>query len=76
MIENPSLRAEPRYQQAPVLPSSGELSILEWLEKSGRLISRDSDDKVLDAEEEEIAALMGGEDSKFEEDDDDFDEDD
>lgn len=74
-MENPSLTSEPRYQQAPVLPSSGEPSILEWLENSGRLIARDSDDKALDAEEEEIAALMGGEDNKFDDDDDDFDED-
>ncbi len=77
-MENPSLRAEPRYQQAPLLPSAGEPSILDWLEKSGRLIARESDEtKQLDAEEEEIAALMGGEDNKFEEEEDeDFDDDD
>ncbi|NJN29048.1 MAG: DUF3134 family protein [Synechococcales cyanobacterium RM1_1_8] len=77
-MENPSLRSEPRYQQAPVLPSAGEPSILEWLEKSGRLIARESDDsKLLDAEEEEIAALMGVDDGKFDEEDDDgFDDDD
>lgn len=77
-MENPSLRGEPRYQQAPLLPSAGEPSILDWLEKSGRLIARESDDtKKLDAEEEEIAALMGGDDAKFEEEeDDDFDDED
>jgi hypothetical protein len=78
MLENPSLRAEPRYQQAPVLPSTGEPTLLEWLENSGRLIAREFDDKkLLDADEEEIAALMGVDDSKFDEDDDDdFDDDD
>lgn len=76
-MENPSLIGEPRYQQAPLLPSAGEPSILEWLEKSGRLIARESDDtKKLDAEEEEIAALMGVDDAKFEDDDDDFDDED
>ncbi len=77
-MENPSLRGEPRYQQAPLLPSAGEPSILEWLEKSGRLIAREGEDtKKLDAEEEEIAALMGGDDAKFEEEeDDDFDDED
>ncbi len=77
-MDNPSLRAEPRYQQAPVLPSTGEPSILEWLEKSGRLISRDDDvdlEKIL-GDEEEISALMGTDDSRYEDEDDDFDDDD
>ena len=73
MDNNPSLRVEPRYQQAPVLPSTGEPSILEWLERSGRLLAREEDavSEKSPAEEEEISALMGGEDSRY---DDDFDE--
>ncbi|NJM56207.1 MAG: DUF3134 family protein [Synechococcales cyanobacterium RU_4_20] len=76
MENNPSLRIEPRYQQAPVLPSAGEPSILEWLEKSGRLLAREDlgePDKRLVDEEEEISALMGVDDGKY---DDDFDDDD
>ena len=74
MDNNPSLRIEPRYQQAPVLPSTGEPSILEWLEKSGRLLPREDAvaPEKAQSEEEEISALMGGEDSRY---DDDFDED-
>lgn len=76
MDNNPSLRVEPRYQQAPVLPSAGEPSILEWLEKSGRLLPREDavePDKP-GSDEEEISALMGGDD-KYEDDFDDEDED-
>jgi hypothetical protein len=57
MQNNPALRIEPRYQQAPVLPSAGEPSILEWLEKSGRLLAREDasePDKRQADEEEEI----------------------
>lgn len=72
-IYNPSLRQVPRSAKAPILPSSGESSILVWLEGIGRLRSREPQEGFLDeAESEEISDLMGGDDS-FEEDDDDSD---
>ncbi len=70
-IYNPSLQQIPRSAKAPILPSSGEASILVWLERIGRLRSRDTMENFPDeAESEEISDLMGGDDS-FEDDDDD-----
>ncbi|MEB3250653.1 MAG: DUF3134 family protein [Cyanobacteriota bacterium] len=70
-IYNPSLQQVPRSAKAPILPSPGDVSILAWLERIGRLRSRDTGENFPDeAESEEISDLMGGDDS-FEEDDDD-----
>lgn len=70
---NPSLRQVPRSAKAPILPSSGESSILVWLESIGRLRTREPLENFPDeAESEEISDLMGGDDS-FEDDDDDSD---
>lgn len=72
-IYNPSLRQVPRSAKAPILPSSGESSILSWLESIGRLRTREPIEVFPDeAESEEISDLMGGDDS-FEDDDDDSD---
>jgi hypothetical protein len=70
-IYNPSLRQVPRSAKAPILPASGESSILAWLEDIGRLRSRDPIDAKMEeeADSEELSDLMGNEDS-FEEDDD------
>jgi hypothetical protein len=74
MAYNPSLREEPRNQRAAVIPSKQESSILDWLESSGRLLSRESGDvDYLDDEAEELNDLMGTEDSAAD-DDDDFDD--
>ncbi|NJL44663.1 MAG: DUF3134 family protein [Leptolyngbyaceae cyanobacterium SM2_3_12] len=66
---NPSLRQVPRTAKAPILPSSGESSILSWLESIGRLRAREPVETIPDeAENEEISDLMGGD--SFEEEDD------
>ena len=66
---NPSLRQVPRDAKAPILPSSGDSSILAWLDSIGRLRSRDVVDTIPDeAENEEISDLMGNDDS-FDDDD-------
>jgi hypothetical protein len=71
-IYNPSLRQVPRSAKAPILPASGEASILAWLEDIGRLRSREPvDNKVEEeADSEELSDLMGNEDNFEEEDDD------
>ncbi|MGB5975443.1 MAG: DUF3134 family protein, partial [Nodosilinea sp.] len=61
---NPSLRQVPRSAKAPILPSSGKSSILQWLDDIGRLRSRDVVETVRDeAENEEISDLMGNDDN-------------
>lgn len=66
---NPSLRQVPRDAKAPILPSSGDSSILAWLDSIGRLRSREVVETIPDeAENEEISDLMGNDDS-FDDDD-------
>ncbi|MBW4693501.1 MAG: DUF3134 domain-containing protein [Lyngbya sp. HA4199-MV5] len=74
MTYNPSLREEPRSQRAAVIPLKQEVSILDWLENTGRLLARDSQDAgYLEADGEELNDLMAGEDNSFDIDDDDDD---
>ncbi|KOR34219.1 hypothetical protein AM228_25340 [Planktothricoides sp. SR001] len=70
-MNNPSLTQTPRYQIADVIPLEYETSILDWLERSGRLMDRTSetDESLLDSEEE-IAELIEN-DGKYDDDDDD-----
>ena len=70
-IRNPSLTQKPRYEIADVIPLQHETSILDWLERSGRMLDRTSeiDESLLDSEEE-IAELIEN-DGKYDDDDDD-----
>ena len=68
---NPALRAYPRKQHAPVIPLQRDASILEWLERSGRMMERAADPNFPVEEDEEINALMGNDDSYDDDDDDD-----
>ncbi len=74
MTYNPSLREEPRSQRAAVIPLKQESSILDWLESTGRLLARDSQDvNYLEVDGEELNDLMSSEDNSFDIDDDDDD---
>ncbi|MEL6139459.1 MAG: DUF3134 domain-containing protein [Cyanobacteria bacterium J06626_23] len=73
---NPSVHQYPRTQHAPVIPERRNSSILKWLESTGRLISRETDPALDEADSEEISDLMGNEDNSFEEADDSDDSDD
>jgi radical SAM superfamily enzyme YgiQ (UPF0313 family) len=74
---NPSLREIPAHEPADVIPSKQEISLIAWLESTGRLIERDTvSTTTVDylEEEEEIADLISVDDSTYEDDDDDDDE--
>jgi len=60
-MNNPSLRAQPLSQTAPVIPPNTTASILNWLEGTGRLMDREPVEvkPKEDEEIEEINALMG-----------------
>jgi Protein of unknown function (DUF3134) len=60
---NPSLREEPRNKQASILTSGQQVSILDWLESTGRLVARDGGPISFDYREdvEELQELMVGE---------------
>ncbi len=68
-MKNPALRDYPRNQPAGVISNERQVTILEWLEQSGRLMERDKEDQDVPKEDVEINELMGNEDN-FEDDDD------
>lgn len=72
MHNNPALRETPRNMPAPVIPLQRDASILDWLEGTGRLLARDTQElEYRDGEEEEINEFLAGDDSSFDIDDDD-----
>jgi hypothetical protein len=52
-----------------VIPLRNDTSLLDWLESSGRLIPRDTQEPEYDLEEEEIAGLIDVEDAPYDIDD-------
>ena len=71
LMYNPSLRQEPRYEPAAVIPLKNESSLLDWLEARGRLIPRDHQDSRNRLEDdEEISELMDVDDHVYEDDED------
>ena len=62
---NPSVQQYPRSQHAPVIPERRNASILKWLESTGRLINRETDPALEEADSEEISDLMGNDDGGF-----------
>ena len=58
---NPSLRREPRYEPASVIPLKQDNSILEWLKASGRLMARDEkeDPELITAEDDLDGIIIG-----------------
>lgn len=51
MVYNPSLQEEPRNQKTRLIPPNQVESLLNWLEHTGRLISRG-----IDAEHNSVSA--------------------
>lgn len=65
MFKNPALREEPRYDPAAVIPLQQEASILNWLEKKGRLMARDhgpNEEQLID-NDDDINDIMGVDDA-------------
>ncbi len=78
-MNNPALRVQRRNQPAALIPTQQEVSILDWLESTGRLIAREGTESSLkfDDEAEELSELMLGDDASYiDDDDDDIDDDD
>ncbi|OIP75587.1 MAG: hypothetical protein AUK48_07270 [Oscillatoriales cyanobacterium CG2_30_44_21] len=77
-MNNPALQVQRRNQPAAVIPTQQQVSILDWLESTGRLIAREGTESTLkfDDEAEELSELMLGDDPSYVDDDDDLDDDD
>ena len=75
-MNNPSLTSEPRKQPSRVLKTNYDVSLLGWLEESGRFMTQNVviDPKLLEEEDEFSAALIGTDDYG-DDDDDDFSDD-
>jgi hypothetical protein len=68
---NPSLRQEPRYEPAAVIPLNKDASLIDWLKVNNRLIARESIDVEIPPQEEtEITDLIEVDDPGFDDDDD------
>lgn len=72
-MHNPALYEVSRSQPAAPIPLQRDASILDWLEGTGRLLSREVGDFDYPGDEEEITELMTAEDSSFDLDEDDDD---
>jgi hypothetical protein len=72
-MQNSPLREQPREQRASIIPLKHESSLLDWLQSSGRLISRDQQEPDFSAaEEDDVSGLIESDDvGDFYEDDDD-----
>lgn len=72
-MHNPSLRREPRYEPAPVIPLKQESSLIDWLDKTGRLKYREPVKEIETEleEDEEIAELIEVDDYNYDDDSDD-----
>jgi hypothetical protein len=75
-MHNPSLREEPRNKPAPTMSTRQQVSILDWLNSTGRLIARESDSFEYEDNVEELQELMVGDDGSYDDDDDDAAQDD
>jgi hypothetical protein len=71
-MENPALRQESRYEPAAVLPVQNELSLIDWLKATNRLIPREQAELDNTPElDEELSDFIESDDKDF----DDFDTD-
>lgn len=63
-MQNSPLREQPREQQASIIPLKHESSLLDWLQSSGRLISRDQQepDFLDSAAEDDVSGLIESDD--------------
>ncbi|MDJ1180347.1 DUF3134 family protein [Roseofilum sp. BLCC_M91] len=73
-IKNPSLRETPRSQLAPILPSPPTESLVDWLEKTGRMSVREVLDEDFVDDDADISELMEGNDDNYEEEEDSMDD--
>ncbi|WP_009630657.1 DUF3134 family protein [Synechocystis sp. PCC 7509] len=70
-MPNSPLQEQPRNRVASVIPAKNELSILDWLKASGRLVARDRTEADAIAQGEpmsDIADIIDPDDPSYEDD--------
>lgn len=75
MLYNPSLRKEPRYEPAAVIPITRHTSLLDWLNETNRMIPREKEDPQRQplSDDVEISELMDVDDNSYDDDTEDLD---
>lgn len=64
-MNNPSLKAVPRRLPAAVISSTQQISILDWLASTGRLIARESNAFEYREDVEDLQELIVGDDASY-----------
>lgn len=64
-MNNPSLRTEKRNKPADIVSSIQQISILDWLASTGRLIARESNAFDYREDVEDLQELIVGEDASY-----------
>jgi len=64
-MPNPSLREEPRNKPASIVSSTQQVSILDWLASTGRLIARENTGFEYREDVEDLQELIVGEDNNY-----------
>lgn len=62
---NPSLKSVPRRLPAAVMSSTQQISILDWLASTGRLIARESNAFEYREDVEDLQELIVGDDASY-----------
>ena len=67
MLYNDSLRKEPRYEPAAVIPVTRHTSLLDWLYETNRIIPREKEDPQREPlnDDVEISELMDVDDNSY-----------
>ncbi|PLS68195.1 MAG: hypothetical protein CV045_09315 [Cyanobacteria bacterium M5B4] len=70
---NPSMREEPRHRPAGVLPKPQVESILDWLERNGRIAARVPEASItFDEDIDELNEIIGEDSGYYDDDEDDL----
>jgi hypothetical protein len=64
-MNNPSLRTEKRNKPAAIISSTQQISILDWLASTGRLIARESNAFDYREDVEDLQELIVGDDPGY-----------
>jgi hypothetical protein len=64
-MNNPSLRTEKRNKPAAIISSNQQVSILDWLTSTGRLIARESNAFDYREDVEDLQELIVGDDASY-----------
>lgn len=68
-MNNPSLREEPRWKPADVIPANRDSSLIDWLEATGRMLAleKNDDTEYIPEDEVDMGEMMDSNSDRYEE---------